>query len=572
MIDELHVQNLALIREAHLALSPGLTVLTGETGAGKTALLTALKLLCGERADATSVREGAPHLLVEGRVFLGSDADGIVASRRVAADGRSRASIDGAMASVRELSLEVGSSVDLCGQHEHQRLLKQANHAGMLEAWDAEAIAVAHGTYEAAFEEVKKAAEELARIEEASCASAAAVEEARFVLRRIDEVAPVAGEYDELAATLTRAENMESLTRAASQASGALAGDGGALDSLGEAIAAFETIRAVDAELGVYADTLREASYVVEDAAREAARYFDTMEFDFETLEELESRMAALQGLMRAYGPRVEDVLARREQAAEAVMLAESSDEHIAQAQAALQQAESRLVAAAAALDAARVAAAPRFAETVTAYMGKLNMPGAALVCAIEPLDREHWTKAGPSSVEFLFVPGEGMRPRPLARIASGGEVSRVMLAIKASLGAADDVETLVFDEVDAGVGGATAVALAGVLVELAKTHQVVVVTHLPQVAVCADAHFLVSKHVGVCEGAAESEAEPEAESRKESEVESGAVSEAAAIPETVISLLADDARVAEIARMLSGDNSSAALAHAEEMLANAVR
>lgn len=553
VIDEIQVENLALIREASLAPARGLTVLTGETGAGKTALLSALKLLMGSRADKSAVREGADALRVSGRFFgKGSSYDDgdasasveeeseIVAIRRVSADGRSRVTINGSMASVTELTEAIAPSIELCGQHEQQRLLRPSEHLRMLDAWAAEAVASPLEEFGAAFDRAKEAAAELARVREASTASAARLDEARFTLRQIDAVDPREGEYDELAADLARSEHAESLASAADAAHRALSGDGGALDALGAAIAALEGAACHDESLASFAASLRETGYVLEDVACEARDYRDEVEFDPALLAEKQERMAALQGLTRAYGPRMEDVLARRAEAADLVSLVDDAAEREETARRALDAAEARLVEAAQVLASVRSEAAPRFAEAVTAQMARLEMGGAQLVCSVEPLPREAWTRMGSQAVEFLFRPGAGMQARPLVRIASGGEVSRVMLAAKVVLGQSDDVDTLVFDEVDAGVGGSTANALADVLVDLAKSHQVFVVTHLAQVAVCGQVHYAVRKTVG----------------------EGG-------MPETDLRKLAEDERPEEIARMLSGDVTEASLAHAREMLAS---
>lgn len=550
MIDEIQVENLALIREASLTPARGLTVLTGETGAGKTALLSALKLLMGERADKSAVREGADALTVSGRFFgvdvaeggCTPDEDGeVVAIRRVTADGRSRVTLDGHMASVGELFQAIAPAVDLCGQHEHQRLMKPAEHLRMLDAWAGTGVAVAREAYQEAFAQAKEAEAELARVRAAGEASSARLDEARFVLRQIDAVDPREGEYEEIAAELARSEHAESLATAADAAHAMLSGDGGALDALGSAISALEGAARFDESLGAYAESLREAGYVIEDVAREARDYRDAVEFDPDLLAEKQERMAAMQGLMRAYGPRLEDVLARRAEAAELVSLVDDAAEREAAAKRAMDEAESCLADAAQALAAARSQAAPRFAAAVTAQMARLEMGGAQLVCAAEDLPRESWTRAGSQSIEFLFRPGSGMQARPLARIASGGEISRVMLAVKVVLGQVDEVDTLVFDEVDAGVGGSTANALAEVLADLAKSHQVIVVTHLAQVAVRGQAHYIVRKVEG-----------------------------ADGVPETDLHELSAEERPAEIARMLSGDATETSLAHAKEMLSNA--
>lgn len=576
MIDEIQVENLALIREASLVPARGLTVLTGETGAGKTALLSALKLIMGERADKSMVREGAEALRVSGRFFFGdgnaaaaaggedaadqsegvssaaegnggeaaSASDGereLVAVRRVNAEGRSRVTLDGEMASVGELTRAVAPSIDLCGQHEHQRLMKPAEHLRMLDAWMGAEIDEVFRSYQQAYDAAKEAASELKRVKAVGEASSARLDEARFTLRQIDAVSPQPGEYDELSAELSRSEHAEALATATDAAHAALSGDGGALDLLGGAISALEGAARFDASLDTYVGSLREAGYVLEDVAREARDYRDGVEFDPELLAEKQERIAAMQGLMRSYGPRMEDVLAKREEAAELVSLVDDAAEREAEAQRAVDEAEAALADAAASLALAREKAAPRFANAVSAQMARLEMGSAQLVCELQDLPRESWTRSGSQAIEFLFRPGAGMQARPLARIASGGEISRVMLAVKVVLGQSDDVDTLVFDEVDAGVGGSTANALAEVLADLAQTHQVLVVTHLAQVAVRGEAHYAVRK------------------------VEGDDV-----IPETKLQRLSDEERPAEIARMLSGDATEASLAHAREMIAGA--
>ena len=542
MIDELHVAGVALIRDATINPAPGLTVLTGETGAGKTALLSALKLLVGERADASSVREGDDHLLVEGRVFLGADdVDGHVVQRRVEAAGRGRVRIDGRMASVAELSRLVGATVDLCGQHEHQRLLSTATHAEMLDAWAGADATRALDAYREAFQVADDAKAELERVRELARAGDERLEQASFELHRIEEVNPQPGELEQLEEDLPRAEHAETLLRAAEAAREAVAGDGAAMDALSGAVAELRAAARYDDALSRLADSLESALIDVEDCAGQLRSYRDSVELDPEELEQMQARMASLQGLMRTFGPGMADVFARRDRARELVEAASDSGARERAAEKALRAAEAALASAADALDSVRSTAAPRFAAEVTAQMARLEMGGAELTVALERMPREQWGKLGPSHVELMYRPGAGLTARPLRRIASGGEVSRVMLACKVVLGQADGVDTLVFDEVDAGVGGSTARSLAAVLVDLAKTHQVIVVTHLAQVAVMGQCHYLVSKAAG-------------ADGR----------------PETSLTLIEGEDRVAEIARMLSGDTSKISLEHARELLAQA--
>ena len=541
MIDELHARDVALIHDATIEPSAGLTVLTGETGAGKTALLSSIKLLVGERADAGQVREGAPGLEVEGRLFLrDADEDGVVVRRRVSADGRGRVELDGRMASVRELATRVGASVDLCGQHEHQRLLAVQTHVELLDSWIGAPAADALAGYRNALSAADEAARELERVRELGRATGERLDEAAFVLRRIDEVDPREGELEEIEAQLPRVEHGEALMAAAAGARELLSGDAGACDALADAVRALEEASRFDESLGRWAKALESALIDVEDVSGELRDYADEVDFDPEELERLQARLAALEGLRRAYGPRMADVLARREEAREVVAAAGDGGELERRAERELRRREAELAEAADALDAVRAEAAPRLAAAVTEQMTSLEMGSASLEVEQGRLPRAEWGRRGPSRVEFLYRPGAGLTARPLRRIASGGEVSRVMLALKVVLGEADDCETLVFDEVDAGVGGATAVALAGVLARLAQTHQVIVVTHLAQVAVAAEKHYLVRKSAG----------------------EGG-------VPETSLVEISGEDRVAEVARMLSGDTGEASRDLAREMLAS---
>ena len=539
MIDEIRVENLALIREASLVPCSGLTVLTGETGAGKTALLSALKLLMGERADASSVREGEAGLVVEGRFFKGADdPEGFGVVRSVSADGRSRVKIDGSISSVRELATRVGSMIDLCGQHEHQSLLDSANHVRMVDSWAADTIAPILDDYRAKLHVARAAGAELARVTEASRSKGALLDEARFTVERISEVDPRLGEYEELEESLPRAEHAEALASAANDAQSLLSEENAALDSLNGAIAELQRMAGVDKKLSEFADSLAEASILIEDAAADLRRYRDSVDFDPDELARQQDRFAQLKGLLRQYGPTMDDVFARLESSKELLSLVDDAEERVKRARLELDAAESDLVQAARALMKARSVAGPRFCREVVRQMARLEMGGAEVLWDERELPRERWTDSGPSICELLYRSGSGLTPRPLKRIASGGELSRVLLAAKVVMGSADHAGTLVFDEVDAGVGGATARSLATVLADLAKTHQVIVVTHLAQVAVVADAHYVVRK----------------------ADTGSG-------IPETSLVPVEGDERVAEIARMLSGDSSPESLAHARAML-----
>lgn len=541
MIDEIHVENVALIHEADLVPGTGLTVLTGETGAGKTALLSALKLLMGERADSSAVREGSEGALVEGRLFAGAhDEQGFVAQRRVGPDGRSRARVDGAMASVRELSERVSPLIDLCGQHEHQRLLDASSHVDMVDAWAGTGVAATLEAYRTALAAAQEAARELARVEEASRTQGSRLEEARFAYERICDVDPKPGEYEELEERLPRFEHAEALAGCAHEAAEALSGEGGSLDALNAAISELSRMGRVDAKLAEFADELTGAAITLEDAAAELRRYRDSVDFDPAELAQAQERFSAFKGLLRQWGPRMEDVFARRDEAAELLSLVDDADARVRRAREARDAAEDALARAARDLTKRRNTAAPRFCREVGKQMARLEMGRAELVWDSRELPRERWTAQGPCACELLYRSGAGLTPRPLRRIASGGELSRVMLAAKVVLGESDAVDTLVFDEVDAGVGGATARSLAQVLADLARTHQVIVVTHLAQVAVQGSVHYVVRR------------------------------SDEGDMPETRLVRVEGSDRVTEVARLLSGDASDESLAHAKQLLSEA--
>lgn len=571
MIDEIHVRNLALIEEASIRPSAGMTVITGETGAGKTALLASCKLLMGQRADHDMIREGEREAEVQGRLFIpedrvasdeagfsdcepdagggsgaaaASDAAGasepcereIVADRRVSADGRSHVRINGRMASVSELASTVSPSIDLCSQHDQQLLSKPATQRRYLDVWAGVEAQGLSGRYRQAFADANEAARALQAVKEIAASSDARVEDARFKLGQIDSVGPSQEDYDELMASLRKAENAELLARSSGETHEALSGEGGALDGLNVAIALLDAAAGADESLKPLADSLREATYIAEDVAHDVARYKDAIDLDVSSLEQMQERAAAYQSLMRAYGPGLEGVLAVAEESRSVIAAVEDSGAALRQSEGRLREAEGALAVVAEELSEARASAAPGFAEAVTAAMSELQMGGAALVLQVDRLPREAWTEGGPDDVRFMFRPGAGMQARPLSRIASGGELSRVMLALHAVMGARDEVPTLVFDEIDAGVGGAVALALADVLARLAHTHQVIVVTHLPQVAAKASVHYVASKHLN------------------------------GGVASTHIREVSGGARTEEIARMLSGAITESSLEHAREL------
>ena len=539
MIDEVHISNVALIRDATFEPSPHLTVVTGETGSGKTALLNALRLLVGDRADSSLVREGEDELRVEGRFFSSqSDEEGNIVVRRIGAHGRSRVNINGSPSSLKELSFGIGQSVDLCGQHEHQRLIKPANQRELFDLWGAKEIKNPLKAYRASLKTAEECASELSRLQELEKSDDIALDRARFTIDQIDAVSPEEGEYETLLEEMPRYEHAETLIMQSSLAHQNLADSDGVIDKLEQARMSLNKIMALDPSVKDIASQVDDAFFTLEEVSRNLANYRDSIDFSPEELEQKQERLSALQGLMRGFGPRMEDVFASYDKAWTTVKEYSDRDELIAQAISKRDHAEKNLAECAQALAKARMNAFPQFAKAVNAQLERLEMGSAHIDGLFEDLPREKWTMWGSQSFEFTFAPGEGLRAQPLTTIASGGEMSRVMLALKVVLDEVDQVETLIFDEIDAGVGGQTAVAIAQVLADLAKNHQVIVVTHLAQVAVMGDTHYVVTKSDE-------------------------------AYPCSHVERLDKQNRVQEIARMLSGDITEVSLEHAREMIAS---
>ncbi len=537
MLEELHVTDLALIDDVWLELGPGLTVLSGETGAGKTVLVGALKLLLGERADASLVRGGASEAVVEGRFIVeGRERTG---RRRLSAEGRSRCYLDGEMSTVAGLAEAFGPVVDLHGQHDHQAILAPGTHSTYLDRFAGEAARAAVEAYRSAWAAHRTASMARDDLLRDMRDRERQIGDLSFQVSEIDSAAPLEGEDVAIEMRLPVLRHGERLAAAAAAALRLLRDDGRASDSAAAAGAAMHAVGGLDPVFDALAARVGEASSMLDDISTDVRRYADGVCYDPAALDAAEARLATLTALKRKYGPRLEDVIASGESASERLRELESGQDALRSAEARVADADAVLDAAARSLIAVREQAAPSFVAGLAEAARELAMPSAAFDVAMQERPRGEWTSDGPQHVEFLFSSNAGEAPRPLARIASGGEVSRVMLALKCVLGAADPVPVLVFDEVDTGIGGATAMAVGRRLAALAQRHQVLVVTHLAQVAAFADTHLVVEKE------------------------QSGGRAV------TRVRIAEGDSRVAEIARMLSGTDSEAGLAHARELVAS---
>ncbi|WP_459711898.1 DNA repair protein RecN [Actinophytocola sp. KF-1] len=579
VLAEMRIEGLGVIDEATLELDPGLTVVTGETGAGKTMVVTGLHLLSGGRAEVSRIRSGAAKAVVEGRFAAppGSaaakvaseagaepDEDGtLIALRTLNADGRSRAHLGGRSVPVGVLSELSEQLIAVHGQNDQLKLMRPAEQRSVLDRFAGEELAGALAEYRAVREEWVRVSTELADRSARSREMAREAEMLKHGLAEIEAVAPQPGEDDELqekAKRLADADQLrESATGAAFAVSGSPEGDPdapGALGLIGDArhrLSASEDPRLRELE-----PRLAEAEALLVDVGTELSSYLDALDADPQALEQVLARQAELKQLTRKYAADVNGVLEWARTAAEQLAGLDTSEEALADLARQRDELAARLAECAQRLTVLRVEAADKLAQAVTVELGGLAMGQAAIEVIVstrwaEPndphalrvaggKDREALAHAGPEGVDEVEIrlrAHDGAVPLPVHKAASGGELSRVMLAIEVVLAHSDPVPTLVFDEVDAGVGGRAAVEIGRRLARLAASHQVIVVTHLPQVAAFADRHLVVDKQA------------------------------AGGVTRSDVRRVDEQDRVRELARMLAGmDSTETGRAHAEELLA----
>jgi len=547
----LTIENIGLIARAEVTFAAGLTVVTGETGSGKTMLLDALGLALGERADPASVRTGSEgarvvleivpddalrvRLASEG--FALADDDDVIVQRDLNSGGRSQGRINGVPASASQLRALIGSLVDIVSQHEAQRLLTPAYALDLLDRFSGDEALALRDDVRELHAALRRARERLAALRDDDGRAAARAEFSRFAVNEIDAAQVAAEDEDErLRERRDVLANAERIVAALGAASDALGAESGAVDALGSAEAALLGIARFGerfTELAAAASALQ--SDANEFAAR-LARERESVELDPAELDAVSARLDALDRLKKKYGGSLAAVLAERETLASELLDVEDRDARVAAAEREIASLETTLDARARALTTLRTNAADGVAAAVAKELAALAMPAARLRLALQPL--VEIGPAGAEHVELRFAANPGEAERPLAKVASGGELSRVLLAVVVVLADRRDRTALVFDEIDAGIGGATATAVGVRLARLARSAQVVCVTHLAQIASYGEAHLVLRKHV--------------------------------AGGTTMIDAaeLGDAQRPAEIARMLAGEERGVALAHAVELLA----
>ena len=556
MISELRISHLGVIAEAEVELDTGFTVVTGETGAGKTMFVSALSLLMGRKVGSGVVRKGAEKAEVEG-IFTdvaetvrerieeagGSAEDEAIISRTVALKGRARATAGGRTVPISVLTDISSDLITLHGQSEQLRLKGTAQQRQLLDAAGGQRLAEVAARYRAAFESWKETEARVSRIKDSTAARRERILWLRGCLEAIDAVRPEPGEDETLTAQAAKLGAAAEITRAVGAAHDLLLGSeaddaGAAVDLVHQAIAAISDVESSDRELTTIREALGDAVLRLSDSAAELSSYLSGFDELGETsLEETEARRAEL-GTLAPYGQNVAEVLDFETRSAAELTELETEDRDLDGLDAELDQARTEMEEAAAALTEIRTATAQEFSQAVSEELAALSMPKASVDFELTPREP---TSHGADEVRLTFAAHASSTPDDIGKIASGGELSRVMLAIEVVRAASESIPTYVFDEVDAGVGGKAAVEIGRRLAKLARNAQVIVVTHLPQVAAWADTHVTIVK-------------DDDAET-----VRSG------------VQELSDEDRVVELSRMLAGmDDSDSAKAHAAELLDNA--
>jgi DNA repair protein RecN (Recombination protein N) len=515
MLRELRIENLLLIERAELRLGDGLNAITGETGAGKTVLAHSLDLLMGGKAKTQIVRPGAPEAWVEG-VFdlpvglleepeftelaerLPEGAEEVVLGRRVSAGGRTSAFVAGRAATAADLKLLGGRLLAFFGQHEHRRLTISSAQLEILDGFAGTDHLELRRAYRDAHCEVGRLSAELTELREREGSRERDLDLYRYELSEIEAVAPVPEEREQMAADRERLRHAEGLREAAGAAHAALAGadedGGGATAALAQAEAALQGASGLDASLDGIAERVAALAVELGDVAAELRDYAETVEADPGALLAIEERLEAIDRLERKHGGSVESVLAHAERCREEIARLESAEVRSAEAEAVLAAVEARRAELGEKLSAGREAAVEPLQERVATELARLSMAGATLQVVLEP-HPDGYGGSGRETVELRVAPNPGIEPAPLRDAASGGELSRVMLALS-GLGRSESAGTMVFDEIDAGVGGSTARVVGERLRALGRERQVICITHLPQVASLADTHFRLEKDV----------------------------------------------------------------------------
>ena len=507
MLSLLKIRNLALVDELLWELGPGLIGVTGETGAGKSVIVGALKLVLGERADKSLIRSGEDSCTVEAVFDLNSttainsileegglppcDAESLII-RRIISTTTSRQFINDSPVTLALLKKLGNELVDLHGPHDHQSLLSTDRQLSMLDAYGNCTTALT--TYRTAYRTWRDLVTQLDDIQHAEAASEHELELLRHLVREIDSAHLQPADESELEERWRRSTNASRLTETTAAAIDRISGEDGILSRLSDLRKAVRDIERLDPALHIWSEPLATATTELEDLHSTMETYLEDLETDPEETARLEDRMNLVESLKRKYGPTLADIAARRDSAASRLDTLENRDSRIEELRAALAKARTTVDSVAASLTAIRRKSAPKLAKEISSQLKDLGFRQSAFEISLIPLPEPG--PHGTETIEFIFGPNPGEPMQPLRQIASSGEISRVMLAVKSALAEQDDTPLMVFDEIDANVGGEIAASVGKKMASLGRKHQVVAITHFPQVAASATHHFVVEKEI----------------------------------------------------------------------------
>lgn len=550
MISELVIRNIALISRLSIRFERGFNVLSGETGAGKSILVDSVNLILGSRADRELIRAGEKEAWVEAQLYLteeqrmlpvmqkyGIESEECIVSRELGAQGRSTCRVNGRLVSLGALREIMASFVDIYGQNQSTRLLEEAYHLQLIDTYAGEAVTEARKAVAAAYLTYRETERTLRELEGNAAEKARRLDLLAYQIAEIERAALQEGEEDALLAEKKIMQNAERIAECLQTARDALSGDRGAVQQLYASAHAMRQIAPLDEAYARVEKALSDAYYAVEDAAYEVAEQADSTRYDPVRLTEVEARLGEISALKRKYGASVEEVLAYLEDCRTQAEQLEHSETRLSALHVALEEQRQTLEEACATLSALRRQYADKLGLRLTGELQELGMKDAVVETHF---DRTAYSQGGWDAAALYLSVNRGIPPRPLAKVASGGEMSRIMLAIKNIVTENEPIDTMIFDEIDTGISGTMAQIVAQKIANIARSRQVICVTHLPQLAAMGDANFYIEKHE-----------------------EDGVVS-------THLHRIEAEALEQEIARLSGGLQSAVSRQHARELLSNA--
>ncbi len=537
MIKHISIENFAVIEKAEIDFDEGFSVITGETGSGKSVVIEAISLALGSRADSSFVRHGSDKAVVQ----LAADLDGeeIAIRREISASGRNLCRLNGEIVTLAELSKVCTRLAEIHGQYDNQTLLNPETHMAVIDGCRRETITPLKEAYRKSYDSYVKASSELKKLLASEAENARRLDYYRYEKAEIDKAALKPGEYEELTDRISVLQNSEKIFSSVETASSAIGGDTGALETLGAALSAIRSVASYSSDLEKLLSDAEDIYYRLQDVDSSLNSMADSMSFEPGEIDSCISRIDLIDNLRKKYGSTIEEILAYRDKISAELDVIENFDEEKSKLTAAAEAAEADLLSKASALSKARHEAASSLTARITRELSELNFSDAKVEAAFTPLE-----SAGPDgdeTVEFLISANRGEPLKPLSKTASGGEMSRIMLAIKNITGETDRIPTFIFDEIDAGISGVTASVVGRKLKRISESHQIICITHLPQIAAMGDTGYRIYKE------------NDEASTY------------------THIEKLSEDEKTAEIARLLGGDNiTETTLRSARELIESA--